>query len=74
MGNLFRILESSDHPRWRWRVLDTFDWYAPRYQWRHRYPEVAAWFREAGLEITGILEPPVSIQGRRPPPQGGENA
>jgi SAM-dependent methyltransferase len=74
VGNLFRVLVSSDHPRWRWRLLDTFDWYAPRYQWRHRYPEVAGWFREAGLEITGILEPPVSIQGRRPPPQGGENA
>ena len=75
LGRLLHMaLPTSEHPRWRWRVLDTFDWYAPRYQWRHRYPEVAAWFREAGLEITGIMEPPVSIQGRRPAPPGREDA
>jgi SAM-dependent methyltransferase len=71
LGRLLHLaVPTSEHPRWRWRVLDTFDWYAPRYQWRHRYPEVAAWFREAGLEITGILEPPVALQGRRPAADG----
>jgi SAM-dependent methyltransferase len=72
LGSFLRVvLPSSDHPKWRWRWLDTFDWYAPRYQWKHRYPEVAGWFREAGLDVTEVLEPPVAMQGRR---RGGETA
>jgi arsenite methyltransferase len=29
-----------------------FDWYAPRYAWRHTEDEVRAWYAEAGVEIT----------------------
>ena len=29
-----------------------FDWYAPRYAWRHTEDEVRGWFADAGLEIT----------------------
>ena len=59
------ILPSGDHPNWRWRVLDTFDWYSPVYQSKHRYPEVCQWFREMGLDELDILEPPVAIRGRK---------
>jgi hypothetical protein len=24
----------------QWRVVDTFDWYAPRYRWKHTEKEV----------------------------------
>jgi len=51
-----------------WRVLDTFDWYSPRYQWKHTYPEVRSWFQEAGLEEVTILPRPVAIRGRKAPP------
>jgi arsenite methyltransferase len=29
-----------------------FDWYAPRYAWRHTEDEVRRWFEESGLELT----------------------
>ena len=47
-----------------WRVLNTFDWYSPRYQWKHTYGEVEAWFREAGLEQITALPRPVAVRGR----------
>jgi SAM-dependent methyltransferase len=59
-------LPTSLHPRSEWRWLDTFDWYSPRFQWKHSYPEVEAWFCEAGLQEIrkGLFE--VSVAGRRP--------
>jgi len=44
------LLPSSDHPDKEWRVLDNFDWYTARYQWKHTYREVERWFEECGLE------------------------
>jgi ubiquinone/menaquinone biosynthesis C-methylase UbiE len=49
-----------------WRVLDTFDWYAPRYQWKHTPLEVESWFRDLGFESIEVLGPPVAVRGRRP--------
>ena len=60
------VLPLSHHPRWSWRVLDTFDWYSPQYQSRHTYPEVFDWFREAGFEDLRLFPTPVSVTGRRP--------
>ena len=54
------------HPDPEWRVLDTFDWYSPRYQWKHTYPEVQKWFEEAGLEDVRLLPHPVAFRGRKP--------
>lgn len=51
-----------------WRVLDTFDWYSPRYQWKHTYPEVQAWFEAARLEEITILPRPVALRGKKPAP------
>jgi len=62
---LSTLLPVSNHPRASWRVLDTFDWYSPRYQSKHTYPEVFAWFKEAGLVDLDLLEFPVSIRGRK---------
>ncbi len=59
------ILPTSLNPDPEWRWLDTFDWYSPRYQWKHSYKEVEGWFREAGFtDIT--REPfPVSVRAVR---------
>ena len=66
LGYLFRnLLPISMQPKWNWRVLDTFDWYSPKYQWKHRYPEVFNWFREAGLRDIETFEPPIGIKGRK---------
>jgi len=48
-------------PEWRW--LDTFDWYSPKYQWKHSYEEVEGWFREAGLSNITRERFPVSVRG-----------
>ena len=63
---LSHLVPVSEHPKWRWRVLDTFDWYSPRYQSKHSYYEVVQWFRQAGLDEIEILPYPVSCRGRKP--------
>ncbi|HOX23372.1 MAG TPA: class I SAM-dependent methyltransferase, partial [Elusimicrobiales bacterium] len=57
------VLPMSNHPEPQWRVLDTFDWYSPRYQHKHTYAEVDAWFKEAGFEEVRNLTFPVSVTG-----------
>lgn len=54
------------HRSWRWRVLDTFDLYSPKYQSYHTHYEVFRWFEEAGLEEIRVREPGISLIGRRP--------
>jgi hypothetical protein len=56
-------LPTSAHPDWRWRWLDTFDWHGPRYQWKHRYPEVLRWFREAGFGDLYVADEPICVRG-----------
>ncbi len=56
---------SSEHER-EWRVLDTFDWYAPKYQWKHTVPEVVGWFRALGFEEVEPQAIRTSVRGRRP--------
>jgi len=64
-----RLWHASENPWWRWRVLDTFDWYSPRYQSHHKYPEVAGWFEAGGFDIAKVAEPAVAVSGwkRRTP-------
>lgn len=53
----------SLHPNWRWRWLNTFDWYTPKYQWKFLYPEVIRWFRaNSFLDIT-VFDEPIRIRG-----------
>jgi ubiquinone/menaquinone biosynthesis C-methylase UbiE/uncharacterized protein YbaR (Trm112 family) len=56
-------LPTNAHPDWRWRWLDTFDWYTPKYQWKHRYPEVLRWFREAGFSDLYVADEPICVRG-----------
>lgn len=60
------MLPTSMHPQAAWRVLDTFDWYSPRYQSRHTYPEVYRWFVSEGLTDIRLLDFPVAVIGRKP--------
>ena len=52
-------------PDWRWRVLDTFDTYSPRYQSYHTHPEVFAWFEEAGLRNIRVFGPAVTVTAEK---------
>ena len=64
------LLPTSKDPDPEWRWLDTFDWYSPRYQWKHTCEEVEAWFREAGLVQMRRGAFPVTVSGIRPSPAG----
>ncbi len=68
IGKLTRpLLPTRLHPNRAWRVLDTFDWYAPTYQSKHTYPEVAGWFQSSGYTAITLLPDPVAVRGHRPP-------
>jgi SAM-dependent methyltransferase len=67
IGLLLRwIFPVSNHPKAEWRVLDTFDWYSPQYQWKHSYEEVFPWFEAHGLKEIRVLGVPVALQGTKP--------
>jgi SAM-dependent methyltransferase len=69
VGRLFwNVFPASVHLSPAWRVLDTFDWYSPRYQSKHTYPEVYRWFISEGLVDIELLDFPVTVRGRRPGP------
>lgn len=63
----WRLFPHSVHPNPEWRVLDTFDWYSPRYQSRHSREEVEQWFRSEGLIDIRQFERPTSVAGTKPP-------
>ena len=60
---LFPISDASDPEL---RILDTFDWYSPRYQFKFRTTEIIGWFKEAGLTNIEVLSVPISIRARKP--------
>jgi SAM-dependent methyltransferase len=55
----------SMEPDWRWRWLDTFDWYTPTFQWKYLYPEVYRWFRDAGFENVELFDGPIRMSARK---------
>jgi SAM-dependent methyltransferase len=64
VGRLCAIaLPISMEPKWRWRWLDTFDWYSPTHQSKHLYPEVFRWFTENGFTVVGIPDGPIRMSG-----------
>lgn len=47
------------------RVLNTFDWYAPRYKWTQSFTDVKGWFERAGFKEVTLLPRAVAVRGRR---------
>jgi ubiquinone/menaquinone biosynthesis C-methylase UbiE len=67
LGRVLRIIVPiSEEADPAWRRLDTFDWYSPTYQWKHRETEVVGWFRDLGFDEIRILHSPTAVRGRRP--------
>jgi SAM-dependent methyltransferase len=50
---------------WRWRWLDTFDWYTPKYQFKYLYPEIVRWYQDAGFHELEIFGEPVRMSGQK---------
>lgn len=48
------------------RVLDTFDWYSPKYQSKHTYEQVFRWFESCGMEDLHVGDTPIAVRGRKP--------
>jgi len=65
-GGVRFVLPTNLDPDAEVRVLDTFDWYSPKYQSKHTYEQVSRWFEACGLDSLRVLEQPVSLRGRRP--------
>jgi SAM-dependent methyltransferase len=66
LGKVLHLLcPIAMHANWRWRWLDTFDWYTPRYQWKFLYPEVFRWFRANGFLDIEVFDGPIRMRGTR---------
>lgn len=48
---------------WRMRVLDTFDWYSPKYQSKHTHWEVFKWFQDNGIRDVKIYANEITMSG-----------
>ena len=55
--SLSKIVNFSTHPVRENRICDTFDWYAPEFQYHHTTDELCDWFRSAGFDDLQILPP-----------------
>lgn len=58
-------LPTANWPKWEWRWLDTFDWYTPKYQWKHTYPEVYRWYMENGFSNMELFDYPICMRGEK---------
>lgn len=47
------------------RVLDTLDWYSPKYQSKHTYEQVFRWFEGCGLENLTVADVAIGVKGRK---------
>ncbi|MCH2213085.1 MAG: class I SAM-dependent methyltransferase [Fuerstiella sp.] len=54
---LNKIVNFSAHPGYENRVCDTFDWWAPEFQYHHTTDELQGWFRDDGFTELRVLPP-----------------
>ena len=54
---LNKVINFSAHPNYENRVCDTFDWWAPEYQYHHTVDELRGWFHDAGFAQISVLPP-----------------
>lgn len=57
------LFRSSNNPDPSYWLLETFDWYSPRYHFKHTYDEVTGWFNEFGFAEVQKIAFPVAIKG-----------
>ncbi len=48
------------------RLLDTFDWYSPKYQSKHTYEQVFRWYEDMNMQDMHIGEFSIAVRGRKP--------
>jgi SAM-dependent methyltransferase len=65
-GLIHHVFPVNRHPIAEMRVLDTFDWYSPKYQSKHTYEQVFRWFEASGLNDLNVGELSIGVRGRKP--------
>jgi len=65
-GAIHHVFPVNREPDPEARMLDTFDWYSPKYQSKHTYEEVFRWFEDMGMEDMHVGEYPIAVRGRKP--------
>jgi SAM-dependent methyltransferase len=65
-GAVHHIFPVIRHKDSEMRILDTFDWYSPRYQSKHTYEQVFRWFESCGLVDLRVNGIPIAVRGRKP--------
>ena len=51
------------------RMLDTFDWYSPKYQSKHTYEQVFRWYEAMGMDDMRIGDFAIAVRGHKPLPR-----
>jgi SAM-dependent methyltransferase len=65
-GLIHHVFPVNRQPDAEARLLDTLDWYSPKYQSKHTYEQVFRWFESCGLENLTVGEIPIGVRGRKP--------
>jgi hypothetical protein len=63
---IHHLFPASQHPEPETRILDTLDWYSPKYQSKHTYEQVFRWFENCGLEALTVANISIGVRGRKP--------
>ncbi|MDH3627303.1 MAG: class I SAM-dependent methyltransferase [Acidobacteriota bacterium] len=66
LGLPFRVIPIAAEGPWQSVVLGTFDWYSPKFQSKHTFPEVFEWFEEAELEQIRVHDWGIAVSGYAP--------
>lgn len=65
-GVVHHVFPVNRHPDPEVRVLDTLDWYSPKYQSKHTYEQVFRWFESCGLQNMSVGEIAIGVRGYKP--------
>jgi SAM-dependent methyltransferase len=65
-GLIHHVFPVNRNPNPEMRILDTFDWYSPKYQSKHTYEQVFRWFEACGLEHLSVANFAIGVRGSKP--------
>ena len=65
-GLIHHVFPVNRNPNPEMRILDTFDWYSPKYQSKHTYEQVFRWFEACGLEHLSVSNCSIGVRGSKP--------
>jgi SAM-dependent methyltransferase len=65
-GLVHHVFPVNRNPDPEIRILDTFDWYSPKYQSKHTYEQVFRWMESCGLRDLNVAEIGIGVRGRKP--------